>query len=190
MVQIKKDKYEQLKKVTCFSPLGNLLIKKNASARQYKLFTKIKTNYEVNTKYCMNFTGVYKRIKNIQFDSYIYYIPDDVYNYIRYDNQKIYQITPVPSELKEKVENCSRFLEIELTYLLLIRCCNFSDNPIIKKSFSRPFRPTIKIEKSFDNRISIYERYEEIENNEYIARYDEFMRKEIKMIEESNYIRI
>lgn len=184
------NRYKQLKRITCFSPLGNLLIKKNASEKQYKLFAKIKTNYEVNTKYCMNFTGVYKRIKNIQFDSYIYYIPDDVYNYIRYDNQKIYQITPVPSELKEKVENCSRFLEIELTYLLLIKRCNFSDNPIIKKSFSRPFRPTIKIEKSFDNRISIYERYEEIENNEYIARYDEFMRKEIKMIEESNYIRI
>lgn len=110
--------------------------------------------------------------------------------YIRYDNQKIYQITPVPSELKEKVENCSRFLEIELTYLLQIKRCNFSDNPIIKKSFRRPFRPTIKIEKSFDNRISIYELYKEIENNEYIARYDEFMCKEIKMIEESNYFRI
>ena len=52
------NRYKQLKRITCFSPLGNLLIKKNASEKQYKLFAKIKTNYEINTKYCMNFTGV------------------------------------------------------------------------------------------------------------------------------------
>lgn len=131
--------------------MGNLTIKRNASAEEFKLFTKIKNKYEISTKCSMNFAGFYKRIKNIQFDSYIYYIPGDVYNYIRYDNQKISQFTPVPSELKEKVKKCSRFLEIELTYLLLIKHCDFSDCP------------TIKIEKSFDNRISIYERYEEIE---------------------------
>ncbi len=44
---MKNDRYEQLKKITCFSPLGNLLIKKNASAKQYKLFTRKKISMKL-----------------------------------------------------------------------------------------------------------------------------------------------
>lgn len=86
----------------------------------------------------------------------IYYIPKDIYNYIKYSNKNIVTNGIVPKEIEEKFNICCRWMNIEFNYLFDVKHYNCVGGKKLglKPSLYNKDNPIIIIRKSSRDRIS------------------------------------
>ena len=107
---------------------------------------------------------------------YVYYIPSDIYKYMKYEKGKISSKRIVP-------ENLNVYIEIDLNYLSRIVRCNFiCSSNFGLKHISDISKPIIKIRPSKKDLVSIYESYNTILKHPYIEDYEKNYEEEQKLI--------
>ena len=178
------DKYPELNHKICYTSLGNLLIKKTVSREDYDKFIKEKLNTESQMKYLVKLHR-FDNMKDISKRKiYVYYIPSDIYKYMKYEKGKISSKCFVPENLKEKFKKCSIYIEIDLNYLSRIVGCNFicSSNFDLRHIVNIS-KPLIIIIPSKKDKVSIYESYNTILKHPYIKDYEMNYEEELKLID-------
>ena len=200
--------FEKIKFSSVLGPLFKPMLYNTATEKEVEIFNKCKKFVEIGSKFAFFYPcymaichdvkkkrepWTYKKIDHIQRKDgnkkrCIYYIPSDVYPYIRYDGYEVKVEDNVPENLKMKAENCARFFELELNYLRWIIGVNFEKNNIFTfEDKWKRFKPCIVINNTTDKLSFGYE-YENIIDNDYFNKYDELLEEEKRMIESGNYI--
>lgn len=177
------DKYPELNHKICYTSLGNLLIKKTASREDYDKFIRERLNTESQMKYLVKLHRFDNMKDILQRKYYVYYIPSDIYKYMKYEKGKISSKRIVPENLKEKFKKCSVYIEIDLNYLSRIVRCNFicSSNFDLRHIVNIS-KPLIIIIPSKKDKVSIYESYNTILKHPYIKDYEMNYEEELKLI--------
>ena len=177
------EKYPELNHKICYTSLGNLVIKKNVPKEDYDKFIKERLNTESQMKYLVKLHR-FDNMKDIsQRKVYVYYIPSDIYKYMKYEKGKISSKRIVPENLKEKFKKCSVYIEIDLNYLNRIVRCNFiCSSNFGLKHISDISKPIIIIIPSKKDLVSIYESYNTILKHPYIEDYEKNYEEEQKLI--------
>lgn len=83
------DKYPELNHKICYTSLGNLLIKKTVSREDYDKFIRERLNTESQIKYLVKLHRFDNMKDILQRKYYVYYIPSDIYKYMKYEKGKI-----------------------------------------------------------------------------------------------------
>lgn len=182
------DHIMKIKHAIVFSPLGRPLLKIDASDNEKKIFFKYNFIAEISMK--MHFFYPDNKLECIMLKNkkYTYYIPSDVYKYLKYDGKSVSMKNETPDELKEKVSKCAKCLELELNYLKYIIGVNFEKNNFITfQKRNKFFKPTIIIDHSTE-KLSFNYTYEKMIDNDYIKNYDELLEEEEQMIKSGKYI--
>lgn len=176
-------KYPELEGKICFTSLGNLVIKKNVSKDDYNKYLREKYKTEAQEKYVSKLHRFDELSNGLKHRVYFYYIPADIYPYMIYKNNKIVQKAPIPERFQKKIDNCSKYIEIDLNYLNLVMGCNFiCSKKWNLKCHNKWNKPIIVIKKSRTNRISIYKDYNTIKKIPYIENYDDNLKKEKSLL--------
>lgn len=177
------EKYPELNHKICYTSLGNLVIKKATPKEDYDKFIKEKLNTESQMKYLVKLHRFDNMKDILQKKVYMYYIPSDIYKYIKYEKGKISSKGIVPENIKEKFKKCSIYIEIDLNYLSRIIGCNFvCSSNFSLKHISDISKPVIIILPSKKDMVSIYESYNTILKHPYIKNYEKNYLEEQKLI--------
>lgn len=174
----------------CFhTKSGDFLIRKNVEKRIYDEYKSIQFLENTIFKYenILHRYDQYYHLKNNR-KVMIYYIPKDIYNYIKYKNKNIVANGIVPKEREEKFNICSRWLNVEFNYLFDAKHYNCIGGKKIglKPSYNRE-NPIIIIKKSSHDRISFKGNYSQIFKSDYIQNYDKNLAEKIELIKSGDY---
>ena len=91
----------------------------------------------------------------------IYYIPEDIMNYIIYEHNQIKIVKDVPNSLRKKVSICKDILEIDLNYMLdYLNVSRYGGDNINIKNKMTKNKTTIVFIFTKTNRIGLYSTYE------------------------------
>ena len=150
---------------------GKILIKDNVSESEYRKFLEIKQKYFFGREYnflhpCFPFPKTWKH--------QCYYIPDDMFEYLLFENGEIVEKKQVPAELKEKFDNCKHIMDIDFAFLKNYRFVGGKEIGI--KPSWKIWRPVIKIVKSKD-KISCSD-YKTIISEKYKKNYDKNLKEQ------------
>ena len=188
MVTNKLEKIIKIKSSIHYSPLCKPLLKADSGKRENKIFNKYKNILEIFLVFQEFYKGNSMTCDDLKNKKYIYNIPSDVYQYLKYDGNKIIINNDVCDELKTKTKNCAKYLELELNYLNHLINVNFEqDDFFVFNCIKKLFKPTIIINHSTD-KISFDSTYEQIIDNEYFKDYEKLLNEEKIMIESGEYI--
>lgn len=109
--------------------------------------------------------GIYNPYKLQKNKIYIYNIPQDIFEYIYFNNGKIKLKDNYPKELEEKLIYCKCYIEIDLNFYLTfsgLSVIGGKDIGIKNKKGKYPSLLTIKI--SNQNKIGLFDDYDYIHN--------------------------
>lgn len=174
----------------CFhTKSGDFLIRKNVEKRIYDEYKSIQFLENTIFKYenILHRYDQYYHLKNNR-KVMIYYIPKDIYNYIKYKNKNIVANGIVPKEIEEKFNICSRWLNVEFNYLFDVKHYNCIGGTKIglKPSYNRE-NSIIIIKKSSHDRISFKGNYGQILKSDYIQNYDKNLVEKLELIKSGDY---
>lgn len=174
----------------CFhSKSGDFLIRKNVEKKVYDEYKSIQFLENTIFKYenILHRYDQYYHLKNNK-KIMIYYIPKDIYNYIKYKNKNIVANGIVPKEIKNKFNICSRWLNVEFNYLFDVKHYNCIGGKKVglKPSYNRE-NPIIIIKKSSHDRISFKGNYSQILKSDYIQNYDKNLVEKLELIKSGDY---
>lgn len=200
------DEFIKIKHVVIYGPLSKPMLKKESTEKEKEIFHKNKKKAEIFMKYAEFYPNcyaisfelekkrkpwTYKKIDHIQRkdgNKCIYYIPSDIYSYLKYDGSEMKLEDDIPENLRLKAENCAKFFELELNYLRWIIGVNFEKNGIfIFEDKWKRLKPSIIIDNT-TNKLSFGYEYEDIIDNDYIQKYNELEKEEKRMIKSGKYI--
>lgn len=182
-------KHPELTKKVCFTPLGNIVVKSNVSENEYADFKKVQFKTSIQEKFYYKLHYMDETFNHAISWICIYYIPNDIYPYIRYSDGMVSERKPVPKELMEKFYNCKRYIEIELAFFDIIYHENIIGNKdVCKRKILNPLKRIIILKPSQKNKISFSMDYEKIKNKSYILEYENNLEKEKIMMREYGYI--
>lgn len=165
--------YPKLTKQLCHMPGHDILLKATATGDDYNLFRMLKFQEETFIKFHYGlhyFCDPFSESKKI----YIYYIPQDILPYTKYQDKKITERIPIPKELIQKFTNCKRYIEVDFNYMFDMYQFNiFGTKTFFQTRKAFHFgKPIVIIRKSKGDKISFNNTYDEILKCPYINEYD------------------
>ena len=182
-------KLNKLKPKLFFFANGTSFLKKEASDKEIAFYIKNKKNINYEFKYGLNYPGLFFKANKLKIKKYIYYIPNDIFKYLKYDGNEIILSNDIPENIKRKAIDCARFMEVEINYLYHIKKCNFISNEFIEcKNKNRILKPTIEIQSSNENILSFESNYKEKIECSYIQKYDYYKKIEEEMKNSDKYL--
>lgn len=172
-----KLKESNLKDKLFFAADGNLLLQLPATETEIVEFNSIKKRMSAQHKYYMFLHDMYHNSAGPMYEKgiYIYYIPGDIYNYLKWVDGTMKVKNTVPFELKEKAINCARWIDIELNFAMLsLKAVILNGKGLNIKNIHKFPKTIIVIKKSKEDRISLVLKYENVKNNFYIKAYTSY----------------
>lgn len=175
------DKYIPIKDKIKLTMTGDLLIRSDGSPEEYSLYEDMKNRYYVRNKFDplhnhpIECRFPKKRVSN-------YYIPEDIFPYVDFVNDKFIERGNVPDELKEKLFKSLVIFNVDYQ-------CLPDDYRWISKDFAvkinnRLFCKKVIITKTTNqDLISFNERYNYLANSHFFWCYEEGIKQKKELLE-------
>lgn len=183
-------KHPNLQGICFHTKSGDFLIRKNAEKKAYDEYKSIQFLENTIFKYenILHRYDQYYHLKNNK-KIMIYYIPKDIFNYIKYINKNIVTNGIVPKDIEEKFNICCRWLNVEFNYLFDVKHCNCIGGKKIglKSSSYKRGNQIIIIRKSKHDKISFERDYNQILKSDYIQNYDKNLAEKLDLIKSGDY---